>query len=205
MLATLPGFRSCWPEFPVCFVHFSDSGIDAGSGLESVTPQFVKSGSVVHQHRSRIGCRSSVHHSLAEGSLHARFRYSFSEFAACLGLRVNGNGSPDRGILWCCGACRRRMDDVGFRTLDSSAARDAKPGARQDERHSDHDLAGGDGAWGNDVGPGSLIGGASYTLVGAAGLFLTSLLLARRLSINFAGNLEERVSGVLARTAELNR
>jgi hypothetical protein len=35
-------------------------------------------------------------------------------------------------------------------------------------------------------------------LLGAAVLFLTSLLLARRLSINFAGNLEERVSGVLA-------
>src|SRR5277367_5546388 len=46
------------------------------------------------------------------------------------------------------------------------------------------------------------LAGASYTLVGAAGLFLTSLLLARRLSINFAGNLEERVSGVLARTVE---
>jgi predicted MFS family arabinose efflux permease len=46
------------------------------------------------------------------------------------------------------------------------------------------------------------IAGASYTLLGAAVLFLTSLLLARRLSINFAGNLEERVSGVLARTVE---
>src|ERR1700738_917786 len=42
------------------------------------------------------------------------------------------------------------------------------------------------------------IAGASYTLLGAAVLFLTSLLLARRLSINFAGNLEERGSGVLA-------
>jgi MFS family permease len=38
------------------------------------------------------------------------------------------------------------------------------------------------------------IAGASYTLLGAAVLFLTSLLLARRLSIEFAGNLEERVS-----------
>ena len=46
------------------------------------------------------------------------------------------------------------------------------------------------------------LAGASYTLVGAAVLFLTSLLLGRRLSINFAGNLEERVSGVLARTVE---
>jgi hypothetical protein len=42
------------------------------------------------------------------------------------------------------------------------------------------------------------IAGASYTLLGAAVLFLTSLLLARRLSINFAGNLEERVSGDLS-------
>jgi len=39
------------------------------------------------------------------------------------------------------------------------------------------------------------IAGASYTLLGAAVLFLTSLLLARRLSINFARNFEERVSG----------
>jgi len=44
--------------------------------------------------------------------------------------------------------------------------------------------------------------GASYTLLGAGVLFLTSLLLARRLSINAAGNPEERVSGVLARTVE---
>jgi hypothetical protein len=35
-------------------------------------------------------------------------------------------------------------------------------------------------------------------LLGAAVLFLTSLLLARRLSISVAGNLEERVSGVLS-------
>jgi MFS family permease len=42
------------------------------------------------------------------------------------------------------------------------------------------------------------IAGASYTLLGAAVLFLTSLLLARRLSINFAENLEERVSGDLS-------
>jgi predicted MFS family arabinose efflux permease len=40
--------------------------------------------------------------------------------------------------------------------------------------------------------------GASYTLLGAAVLFLTSLLLARRLSISVAGNLEQRVSGVLS-------
>jgi Bacterial protein of unknown function (DUF894). len=29
------------PKFPVCSVHFSDSGIDAGCGLESVAPQLV--------------------------------------------------------------------------------------------------------------------------------------------------------------------
>ena len=46
------------------------------------------------------------------------------------------------------------------------------------------------------------IAGASYTLLGAAVLFLTSLLLARRLSINFAGSLEERVSGVLSTGVE---
>jgi MFS family permease len=41
------------------------------------------------------------------------------------------------------------------------------------------------------------IAGTSYTLLGAAVLFLTSLLLARRrLSIDFARNLEESVSGV---------
>jgi Na+/melibiose symporter-like transporter len=39
-----------------------------------------------------------------------------------------------------------------------AAQRAAKLGARQDERHSDHDLAGGDGAWGSDLGFGCLIG-----------------------------------------------
>ncbi len=42
------------------------------------------------------------------------------------------------------------------------------------------------------------IAGTSYALLGAAVLFLSSLFLARRLSINFARNLEERVSGVLS-------
>jgi hypothetical protein len=42
------------------------------------------------------------------------------------------------------------------------------------------------------------LAGASYTLLGAAVLFLTSQLLARRLSINFAGNLEEGFSGDLS-------
>jgi hypothetical protein len=35
------------------------------------------------------------------------------------------------------------------------------------------------------------IAGASYTLLGAATLFFTSLVMARRLSINATGNLEE--------------
>jgi len=42
------------------------------------------------------------------------------------------------------------------------------------------------------------IAGSSYTLLGAAVLFLTSLLLTRRLSINVAATFEERVSGVLS-------
>jgi Na+/melibiose symporter-like transporter len=46
------------------------------------------------------------------------------------------------------------------------------------------------------------IAGASYTLFGAATLFLTSLLLARRLSINVRGNLEEIVSGFLSGSVE---
>ena len=41
------------------------------------------------------------------------------------------------------------------------------------------------------------IAGARYTLLGAALLFLTSLLLARRLSINATGNLEETASNFL--------
>jgi predicted MFS family arabinose efflux permease len=47
-------------------------------------------------------------------------------------------------------------------------------------------------------GSAAAIAGASYTLLGAAVLFLTTLLLTRRLSINIAENLEERVSGVLS-------
>jgi hypothetical protein len=42
------------------------------------------------------------------------------------------------------------------------------------------------------------IAGVSHTLLGAAVLFLASLLLARRLSINLAANLEERASGDLS-------
>jgi len=44
-------------------------------------------------------------------------------------------------------------------------------------------------------GSATAMAGASYTLLGAALLFLTSLLLASRLSINVSRNLEETVSG----------
>jgi MFS family permease len=47
-------------------------------------------------------------------------------------------------------------------------------------------------------GSAAAIAGANYTLLGAAILFLASLLLAGRLSINFGGNREERVSGILS-------
>ena len=47
-------------------------------------------------------------------------------------------------------------------------------------------------------GSAAAIAGPSYTLLGAAVLFLTSLLLTRQLSIDIAENLEERVSGVLS-------
>jgi MFS family permease len=47
-------------------------------------------------------------------------------------------------------------------------------------------------------GSAAAIVGASYTLLAAAILFLPSMLLARRLSINFALNVEKRVSGVLS-------
>jgi len=46
------------------------------------------------------------------------------------------------------------------------------------------------------------IAGASYTLLGAAVLFLASLLLARRLSINVIKHLEETVSGFLSGSFE---
>ena len=47
-------------------------------------------------------------------------------------------------------------------------------------------------------GSAAAIAGASYSLLGAAVLFLTTLLLTRRLSINIAENLEEIVSDDLS-------
>ena len=46
-------------------------------------------------------------------------------------------------------------------------------------------------AWGVIWGSAGAIAGASYTLLGVAMLFLTSLRLTCRLSINSAGNLEK--------------
>ena len=54
-------------------------------------------------------------------------------------------------------------------------------------------------------GSAGVIAGTSYTVLGAAALFLMSLLLSNRLSINFAGNLEERVSDVLSIRIEPKR
>ena len=87
------------------------------------------------------------------------------------------------------------MDTVGFRAPGGGAARDAKLGARPDERNGDHDVAGGMTLGGVVWGSAASIAGASCTLVGAAVLFLTSLVLTRRLSINFAESLAQRVSG----------
>ena len=84
----------------------------------------------------------------------------------------------------------RGMDTVGFRTLGRSAARDAKLGEGADECYDYHDLAGGDGDWGSDLWFGYLNSRGKLTLLGAAVLFLTSLLLTRRLSINVAGTIE---------------
>jgi Na+/melibiose symporter-like transporter len=46
------------------------------------------------------------------------------------------------------------------------------------------------------------VAGPTYALLGASVLFLASLLLARRLSINVRTNLEEKVSGFLSGTVE---
>ena len=127
---------------------------------------------------------------------------STSAVTEVLLIVTNGAGSPDRGILCCCGACRRGMDNVGFRTLGGGER--AMPSWARGRMNatvimiSQGAMALGGVIWGSA----GAIAGASCTLLGAAVLFLTSLLLARRLSINFAGNPEERVSGVLARTVE---
>ena len=139
-------------NFPVCPVHFSDSGVDSRRGFESVTTQFVQSRAFVHQHGSWVGSRSGFHLSVASGAFLARFPHALGEFADCHRLRVDGTRSPDRSILHCRGACRYGMDIVCFRTLGGSAARDAKLGAGPHERCRDNDLAGSDSSWGSDLG-----------------------------------------------------
>jgi len=51
-------------------------------------------------------------------------------------------------------------------------------------------------------GSAAAMAGASSTLLGAAMLFLTSLLLSRRLSISVTTNLQERISGFLSGSVE---
>jgi predicted MFS family arabinose efflux permease len=51
-------------------------------------------------------------------------------------------------------------------------------------------------------GAGAALAGPSFTLLGAAVLLLTSLLMVSRFSINVTRNLEETVSGFVARNAE---
>ena len=90
------------------------------------------------------------------------------------------------------------MDDVGFELW--LAAQRAMPSSARGRMNVtvDNDLAGGDGAWRVIWGSAGAIAGASYTLLGAAVLFFTSLLLAPRLSINFAGDTKKGVSGVVS-------
>ena len=94
------------------------------------------------------------------------------------------------------------MDIVCFGTLGGSATRDAKPRARPHERHSYHDLARSHGVWEIELEFAAAVAGPIYTLLGVSVLFLASLLLARRLSINLRTDLEEKVSGFLSGSVE---
>jgi hypothetical protein len=98
----------------VCSVHFSDSGIDAGCGLEGVTPQSVQPWSLVYKHGSRLGRRSRVYHSMAQGSVHVEYPHCVGEFVGCTGLSVDGTDSPDGAFLGCRSAGRCRLDAVCF-------------------------------------------------------------------------------------------
>jgi hypothetical protein len=73
------------------------------------------------------------------------------------------------------------MDTVGFRTFGGCAARYARLGTRPAERYFHHDFAGSNGAWGVIWGFAASMAGVSYALLGAAVLFLASLLLAAQL------------------------
>ena len=76
------------------------------------------------------------------------------------------------------------MDSVSFRTLGGGTAHDTGLGARTPERHGHHDLAGAMALGGVIWGSAATIAGASSTLLWAAVLFLGTLVLVRRLSIN---------------------
>jgi hypothetical protein len=54
-------------------------------------------------------------------------------------------------------------------------------------------------------GSAATIAGATFAMLGPAVLFLASLLLFSRVSINLARNLEEAVSGFLSGNAELEQ
>ena len=94
------------------------------------------------------------------------------------------------------------MDNVGFRTLGGGAARDTRLGAGPHERHGDHDLAWGDGAWAGDVGFGCRDSRSKFYLARSGDAIRHRLVLSRRLSINAKSNLQERVSGFLSGSAE---
>ena len=94
------------------------------------------------------------------------------------------------------------MDTVSFRTLGGGAAHDTGLGARTPERHGHHDLAGAMALGGVIWGSAAAIAGASSTLLGAAMLLLTSLVLSRRLSISVTTNFQERVSEFLSGSVE---
>ena len=96
------------------------------------------------------------------------------------------------------------MDDVGVLWVAAQRAMPSWARGRMNATVimiSQGAMAVGGVIWGSAVS----IAGASYTLLGAAVLFLTTLLLARRLSIDFARKLEETVSGVLSIRIESKR
>jgi hypothetical protein len=126
---------------------------------------------------------------MAQGSLFAEYPRGIGEFGGCAGLRIDGSRSAARAFLGCRSAGWCWMDAVCFRTLGSGAARDARLGAWPHERHSNHGFAGGLALGGVIWGYAVATTGTTYTLLGAAVLFLISLALARPLSINFTGTL----------------
>jgi hypothetical protein len=73
------------PKFPVWSVHFTDSGINAGCGLENVAPQFVRSRPIVHQHGSQG-------YSLGQGP--SKLRRTEGECAEVVTPKIAGKDYP---------------------------------------------------------------------------------------------------------------